>query len=296
MHERTPELDAETQRSNSDVVKLSVIIPAYNEESRLRSTLITVIEEIGPVVNGNSWEVIVANDGSTDGTERIAREFSDQVPGVQLLDLQHRGKGAAVRAGMIAARGDFVLFSDADLATPISEARRLLAALEEGADVAIGSRAAAGALRLDEPFYRETMGRVFHYAVRLLLLSGFTDTQCGFKAFRRDAAQDLFQRLLLYNDESPVLTHPAVTAFDVEVLYLALHLGYEVVEVPVVWHYQAASKVNPLRDSYLLFRDVMTVRSNARRKVYGSDLKFTPMIDRGAGRGSGVKESTHVGG
>lgn len=254
----------------SPLLYLSVIVPAYNEEERLLTTLHSILGQIPSVVGNQGWEVLIADDGSTDRTAEIANTVHRQEPRVSPLRLPHRGKGAAVRAGMLAARGERLLFTDADLATPFAEATKLIAALEAGADVAIGSRAAIGAQRLDEPFHRQAMGRIFHLAVRVLLMHDFTDTQCGFKAFRRPAARDIFQRLTLYNDDSPVLTYPAVTAFDVEVLYLAMLLGYTIHEVPVEWHYRTSSKVNPLRDSYSVIRDVLTVRNNARRRLYST--------------------------
>lgn len=249
-------------------VYLSIVIPAYNERARLNTTIESVVGGLPSVIGGLGWEVLIVDDGSTDNTAQIVEEIRREESRIGLLRLPHRGKGAAVRAGMIAAQGDIILFSDADLATPFTEATKLLAAIDEGADIAIGSRAITGAQRLYEPFYREIMGHIFQHAVRVLLMQDFADTQCGFKAFRRHVAHDVFPRLQLYNDDSPILEHAAVTAFDVEVLFLANRLGYQIREVPIEWHYQTESKVNPLRDSYSMFRDVLTVRRNARRHSY----------------------------
>ncbi len=204
--------------------------------------------------------------------------MASDVPGLWLLNLPHRGKGATVRDGILAARGSYVLFSDADLATPIMEASKLIRALHDGADVAIGSREAPGAARIDEPVLRHTMGRVFSLLVQMLLLRGFADTQCGFKAFTRDAGHRIFSRVALYSRDAPILTRPAVTGFDVEVLYLALRYGYQIAEVPVEWHYRPYSKVSPLRDSYELFRDVVRVRRNALRGIY--DMDTSPLTSQ----------------
>ena len=254
--------------SQQSSVSLSIVIPAYNERSRIKESLGTIVDAMSSLVTGDEWEIIVANDGSTDETAKIVEAIARQVPELRVLNLPHRGKGATVRDGMLAARGAHVLFSDADLATPIMEARKLLQALNDGAAVAIGSREAPGATRIDEPLLRHSMGRVFSHIVRLLLMRQFADTQCGFKAFTREAAQHIFTQVALYSSDAPVLTRAAVTGFDVEVLYLALRYGYHIAEVPVEWHYRPQSKVNPLRDSYELFRDVMRVRRNALRGIY----------------------------
>lgn len=254
--------------SQQSLVSLSIVIPAYNERARIEGTLGTIVDAMSGLVTDGEWEIIVANDGSTDETAEIAEAMARQVPELCVLNLPHRGKGATVRDGMLAARGARVLFSDADLATPIMEARKLLQALNDGAAVAIGSREAPGAARIDEPLLRHLMGRVFSHIVRVMLMRQFADTQCGFKAFTREAAQRIFTQVALYSSDAPVLTRPAVTGFDVEVLFLALRYGYNITEVPVEWHYQPQSKVNPLRDSYELFRDVVRVRRNAVRGIY----------------------------
>jgi dolichyl-phosphate beta-glucosyltransferase len=274
---------------------VSIVIPAYNEGERIGQSLRSIIDFMSNESKYLNWEIIVANDGSNDKTADVVRDLQANDHRVKLLDLPHRGKGPTVRSGILASQGEFILFSDADLATPISEAERLFRALEDGADVAIGSRAADGAKRMNEPFYRVAMGYVFHFAVGSLLMPDFRDTQCGFKAFRLLTARDIFSRLSLYNDDSPVIKHPAVTGFDVEVLYLALHLGYTVTEVPVEWHYQPGSKVSPVRDSFQLFRDVLRVRSNARRNVYEPEFAIPVAVPEAqGGRLTNVRDDTHV--
>jgi glycosyltransferase involved in cell wall biosynthesis len=239
---------------------LSVVVPAYNEEERLPATLEAIASYLAS--QPFSWEILVVDDGSEDRTAEVACAAMARVPQISLLRLEHRGKGFAVRQGMLKARGEIVLFTDADLSTPIGEIHKLLAALEEGADVAIGSRQVSGAQRHLEPLHRHLMGRVFNYLVRVLAVPGIQDTQCGFKAFRCAAAQNIFSRLRLYADDAPVVRGSRVTGFDVEVLFLARKLGYTVAEVPVLWRHDRRSKVDPLRDSYRMFLDVVRVRLN----------------------------------
>jgi len=245
---------------------LSVVIPAYNEEKRLSGTL----EEVLAYLEGRDYpsEVVVVDDGSEDRTAEVAEEFARKTPTVRVIRNPHRGKGYTVRTGMLAGRGEYILFSDADLATPIEESEKLMMYLERGYDVAIGSREGLGAVRHDEPWSRHFIGRVFNLLVRLVAVGDFQDTQCGFKAFRQHAAKDIFSSLRLYGEDAPEIQGGAVTAFDVELLFLALKKGYKVEEVPVVWRYGKNSKVNPLRDSVLMFRDVINVRLNDWRGLY----------------------------
>jgi dolichyl-phosphate beta-glucosyltransferase len=237
---------------------LSVVVPAYNEERRLPRTLDLILAYLAE--QPYPTELIIADDGSDDGTAALVDKLMDRHPSLHLLRLEHRGKGFAVRAGALVARGDYVLLCDADLAVPIGEWERLREALERGADVAIGSREGVGARRMGEPWHRHVMGRVFNLIVRLVAVGGIQDTQCGFKALRRLVAVDLFQRVRLYGDDAPRVQGAAVTAYDVELLYLAVRRGYKVAEVPVPWAYGEETKVNPLRDSWRNLRDVLTVR------------------------------------
>jgi glycosyltransferase involved in cell wall biosynthesis len=242
---------------------LSIVIPAYNEERRLPGTL----AQIGAYLAQQPYtaEVLVVDDGSDDATADVADHS-----GVQVLRCDHRGKGFAVRAGALAARGDYILLCDADLATPIEEWPKLRARLDAGDDVVIGSREGLGAERLGEPEYRHVMGRVFNLIVRLVALRGIQDTQCGFKALRRPVARDLFNRVRIYGEQARPVKGAAVTAYDVELLFLAQRFGYHVAEVPVIWHYGEETKVDPLRDSLRNLRDVLRVRLNAWRGLYGT--------------------------
>jgi hypothetical protein len=169
---------------------------------------------------------------------------------------------------MLNGQGKYIIFTDADLATPISEVGKMIGALETGTDLAIGTREGIGAVRLNEPFHRHLMGRIFNLLVRLTSGLSFHDTQCGFKGFRREVAHDLFGRVRLYGADAKQIKGGAVTGFDVEVLYLALQSGYSIEEIPVRWEYGADSKVNPLLDSARMFRDVLQVRWMATRGVY----------------------------
>jgi glycosyltransferase involved in cell wall biosynthesis len=252
---------------------LSIVIPTYNEESRLPDTL----TRVDAYMSEQSWtaELIVVDDGSVDRTRALVRSFAVDHPHVVLVENDHRGKGYAVRTGMLAAQGRYVLFSDADLATPITEAGCLLGYLEQGYDIAIGSREGLGSRRHNEPWLRHVMGRVFNRLVRMVAVSGFRDTQCGFKAFRREVAHDLFGRLRIHGSGAGRVSGASVTAFDVEVLYLAVRTGYNIREVPVEWHYGAQSKVNPLVDSARMVRDVLRVRWNAHRGVYARAQDLT---------------------
>ena len=248
---------------------LSVVIPAYNEEKLLPETLGRVSEFLGE--QSYSSELIVVDDGSEDRTIVVSKEALagvDDKASWRVIENDHRGKGYTVRTGMLAAGGEYILFSDADLATPIEEVAKLLRYLEAGFDIAIGSREGVGAERVAEPWYRHFMGRIFNLLVRIIAGADYQDTQCGFKAFRRNVAHDLFGRLKLYGEDAKVITGGAVTAFDVEVLFLAGIRGYKVKEVPVMWRYGEQTKVNPLRDSIRNFQDVLRVRLNDWRGMY----------------------------
>ena len=198
----------------------------------------------------------------------IVEELAHTHPEVCVLRNAHRGKGCTVRAGIQNALGEIVLFSDADLSTPIEELDRILPCFEQGDEVVIGSRQGEGARRVGEPFIRHFMGRVFNYIVGFVTLSGIRDTQCGFKAFSARAAAQIFRSTLLYSDDAPVVRGAMVTGFDVEVLFLARKLGYAIREVPIRWNYDADSKVSALKDSWRNFRDVLKVRINDLRGRY----------------------------
>ncbi|MGA7730489.1 MAG: dolichyl-phosphate beta-glucosyltransferase [Chloroflexia bacterium] len=256
----------------SDGPYLSVVIPAYNESTRLPDSLKKVVDYLE--TKAYPYEIIVVDDGSADHTATLAEQFAAATPlrtphsALRIIRNPHRGKGYAVRTGMLAAQGRYILYSDADFSAPIEEVDKLLRYLEGKYDIAIGSREGKGAARYDEPFYRHLMGRVFNTFVRLVALPQFNDTQCGFKAFRKEASDTLFRSLHLYGDNSPDVQGAMVTGFDVEVLYLALKWGYKIKEVPVRWFYSKGANVNPLKDSYRMLKDIAKVRMNDLRGLY----------------------------
>jgi len=211
--------------------------------------------------SGRVAEIIVVDDGSLDATSVVVERFAADHPEVRLIRLaENRGKGYAVRTGVVNARGKLVLFADADGATPLGEIERLEAALREGADVAIGSRAVqAAGVRVSARVYRRLMGRMFHRLVETLTVRGVHDTQCGFKLFRGTVAQDLFSR-----------TRMRGFSFDVEVLMMAQRRGYRIVEVPVNWTHQPGSKVNLVTDSPLMVRDLFIIRARHLRGEYNT--------------------------
>jgi glycosyltransferase involved in cell wall biosynthesis len=252
--------------SSSDPL-LTVVIPAYNEQHRIEATLARVAGflESRPY----AADLLVVDDGSSDSTPAMVESFAEGKDGIALLRGDHRGKAYTVRSGMLAAHGQFVLFSDADLSTPIEEVETFLPYLEDGYDLVIGSREAPGAERHDEPTFRHIMGRVFTRLVQFITGQRFEDTQCGFKAFRREAAQTIFSGVQLYGPNSPVITTSRVTGFDVELLFLARKRGMRIREQPVTWFYSPGSKVDPLRDSLNNLLDVIKVRLYDLRGRYG---------------------------
>lgn len=244
---------------------LSIIIPAYNEGTRLPGTLDTVLRYLD--TQPFQAEVIVVDDGSNDDTADVAEKLIPEDRGY-VLRAQHKGKASAVLAGMLVAKGDYVIFMDADLAVPMGDIHLLLPYLKGEYSVAIGSREGSGSSREGEPLLRHIMGRVYNKIVQLLVVPGIKDTQCGFKMFRADAAREIFPRLQLYSLESPVIAGARVTGFDVEVLFLARRRGCKIREVPVHWSYGEQSKVSPVTDSVFLFLDVLKVRFNDLRGLY----------------------------
>jgi len=235
---------------------LSVVIPAYNESRRLGSTLDHALAYLADQPYG--WELLVSDDGSRDDTVAIARSYEARWPQIRVLVApQNRGKGAAVRQGVLMASGKYVVFADADLATPLGDIERLLPYLEDGYDVAIGSRALPDSTILTlQPLPRQVMGKVFRRLVRRVALPDLHDTQCGFKAFRTTAARHIFAQL--YTERF---------AFDVEALLLANALGYRVKEVGVRWADRAGTTVNPILDSWTMLRDVYRLRKGVDERL-----------------------------
>ena len=247
-----------TTSSVTEIPSISVVIPAYNEENRLRDTLPVIYAYLRE--HFSQFEMVVVDDGSTDRTASIAQEFARQHPQTRVISYQpNRGKGHAVRTGILQSRGEWVLFSDADLATPIEELPNLAAKLREGYDIAIASRAVRGAkLVVRQPWYRELAGRSFNLIVQLLAVPGIHDTQCGFKLFKQEAAHEIFSRC----EENGF-------SFDIEVLHVAMRLGYRIAEVPVHWMHREGSKVRLLRDAVRMFLALLRIsrRHHALRAI-----------------------------
>jgi dolichyl-phosphate beta-glucosyltransferase len=245
-------------RQAAEGLGLSIVVPAFNEAKRLPGTLPRMIEYACRL--RESVEIIVVDDGSSDATADVVAAMARECDVVSVLRSDHnRGKGAAVRRGVMAARFGHVLFSDVDLSTPLEETAKLRAALASGADVAIGSRRVAGSdVQVHQPWLRELAGRTFSGIVSLLLLPGIHDSQCGFKAFRQPAARALFSRQRLDG-----------FGFDAEVLWLARQLGYRVAEIPIVWRDDRRSNVRLLRDSGGMLLDLGRVRLNGWAGRYG---------------------------
>jgi dolichyl-phosphate beta-glucosyltransferase len=230
-------------------IELSVVIPAFNEERRLPATLVDLVDHLAGL--HRTYEIVVVDDGSTDGTSDVVRKFERLAPSIRLIRLpRNSGKGYAVRVGILSCRGERVLFADADGSTPIAELARLERALDEGADIAFGSRALQShETRVESVFHRKLLGRAFNTWIKALLLPGVLDTQCGFKLFNHRVAQFLFER-----------QRSSRFSFDFEILYLARRSGLRMSEVPVNWVNQPGSKVRVVRDGIAMLRDAVRFR------------------------------------
>ena len=234
---------------------LSLIIPAHDEATRLAETLIQVFEFIAK--QPYTTEVLVVENGSQDNTFQLAQDFAAKNPQLRVLRNPQSGKGRAVQQGMLAAQGEYRFMCDVDFSMPIDEINRFLPPALEGYDIAIASREAPGAVRYGEPFYRHIVGRIYNRLIRTLALPDLQDTQCGFKCFKGAVAEDLFPRQTLPG-----------WSFDVEILFIARLLLYNVIEIPIPWYYNRHSKIKVMGDSLKMGKDILTIRMNARRGVY----------------------------
>ncbi len=242
--------DEITETSGITAPHLSIVVPAFNEQARIGASIARMVEYFDS--QKYTYEVLVVDDGSTDATLGVVADKAAGHENVQSLHYNgNKGKGFAVRFGMVRATGDFVLFSDADLATPIEEVEKLEAAVRKGCDIAIGSRDVPGSkLIKHQSLFREFAGKLFNKCVQRVGVPGIHDTQCGFKLFTRAAAQNIFNRCQIDG-----------FSFDVEVLYLGRQLGYSIAEVPIVWEHKDGSKVRPLQDGYKMLRTLFVIKA-----------------------------------
>jgi dolichyl-phosphate beta-glucosyltransferase len=265
---------------------LTLILPAYNESRRLPRSLAAIRAYLERA--GLAADVIVVDDGSEDGTSDVVTATARAWPAVRLLRTEHRGKGHAVRTGLLAADGVYSFICDADLSMPIAQIARFLPPERVDVQIAIGTREGPGARRFGEPWRRHLMGRVFNALVRALALPGIQDSQCGFKCLRTDIGREL----------AAVQTIDG-WGFDVELLYVARQRGYRIEEVPIDWHYEPSSRISPLRDSWRMTREVLAVRRHARQGCYDGDSadargerrEGAPASGRAAGARAGAERA-----
>jgi glycosyltransferase involved in cell wall biosynthesis len=238
---------------------LSLVIPAHNEANRLPATL----EQVIGFVETQPYpvEIVVVENGSQDCTLQAANRFKERCPSLTVLSDPRRGKGLAVQRGMLEAKGEYRFFCDADLSMPVAEVNRFLPPVLTGADIAIASREAPGAVRYGEPLYRHLVGRLFNTFVRWAALPGLQDTQCGFKCFHARVVEAVFPCQTLMG-----------WSFDVELLFMARQLGYRIVEVPVPWYFNPESKVRLWQDSLRMGADLLAIRRNDRLGRYAGCL------------------------
>jgi dolichyl-phosphate beta-glucosyltransferase len=239
---------------------LSIVIPAYNEEPRIIRTLGQVVRYLNSC--DYQWEIVVADDGSTDATAHLVDGFASHHSNIRVLRLPHRGKGWAVKNGMLKASGEYRFLCDADLSMPIEQVQRFLPPELNEADIAVGSREAPTSRRIGEPWRRHLMGRSYNWLVRALAVPDLNDTQCGFKCFRASVVPELFGKQTLDG-----------FAFDVEILFLAIKEGMIIREVGIDWHYRERSKVSPVKDSIAMTRDLLKIRWRYIRGRYKTAIQ-----------------------
>lgn len=237
---------------------LSIIIPSYNELKNIqRGVLDSVLDYLKNV--DYTWEIILSDDGSTDGTIEYLYSLAKKDKRIKVLENPHAGKAPTVKAGMLEATGAWRLFTDFDQSTPLSEIETFFSYTKKGYSVVIGSREISGAHRDSEPFHRHIMGRGFNMLVQLLAVKGITDTQCGFKLFSAEATEKLFSSLYIYGGKE-VRQDAYTGAFDVELLYLAKKYKFKIKELPIVWKHAESDRVSPIKDSLRMLRDIASIR------------------------------------
>jgi len=244
-------------------IDISIVIPTYNEEKNIQKTLASVLDFLRN--KQYNFELIISDDGSQDKTKQIVSSFQKNNRNLLLVVNPHRGKGSTLIAGFKKAKGDIVAFSDADLATPITEIDKFLPKFNHGCDVVIGSR---GFKRKGAPILRQILAQGFNFFVQLLALPGISDTQCGFKAFKKEALVKILAKMRLYSKMREVKRSAVTAGFDVEMLFIAKKLHLKICQVPVKWHHVGTKRVSPLRDSVAAFLDVLKIRFNDLKGVY----------------------------
>ena len=244
-------------RTESQAPHLSIVIPAYNEANRIPQTLETILAYMD--ARDHASELIVVDDGSRDNTVAVVKEIVEKRENVQVLEnINNRGKGYSVRRGMLAATGNYRLFSDSDLSTPIEEMERFFEYHKQGYDVCIGSRSLPDSnVEIHQPWYRENMGKIFGLLQKIFLLKGIVDSQCGFKSFTKNAAEFIFPRQKIEG-----------FCFDVEILYIAQKNGFKVHEVPITWRNSPDTRVGALSDSSQMFLDLLRIRIDGWKGAY----------------------------
>lgn len=245
---------------------LSVVIPSYDEMANLQKGVLDKIEHFLSKKKF-PYEVIIVDDGSTDGSVELVRQFVREDPNFRLIENSHLGKGGAVTSGILNSRGDYVLFTDMDQATPIEELDKILPYFQQGFDVVIGSRST---VRKGAPFIRQFVSHAAIVARKIIVgMRDVSDTQCGFKAFKKEVARKLFARInKLHNSFKKIKGSSVSSGFDVELLYLAKHLGYKIKEVPVEWLYVETRRVSPIKDSVQGLMDLLKIKIKAMRGEY----------------------------
>lgn len=238
-------------------ISLSIVIPSFNESANFKTNK---LQQIVDYLRQNrlDWEVIIVDDGSTDGSNQAIKQFAAQQPNWRFIQNQHQGKAMAIMTGIFVAKNKFTLFTDFDQATPISEVEKLLPFLTKDYQIVIGSREIKGALRRKEPLYRHLMGKVFNLLVQLVAFRGIHDTQCGFKIFQTQTGRELFNSLKVYRPRPE--KHAFTGAFDVELLFIACKRKIKIAEVPISWSHEPTTRVNPIRDSVRMFWHVLKIR------------------------------------
>jgi len=242
----------------SKKIYLSIVIPAYKEEHNIKGGVLGGIYDY--LINQKyTWEVLVVDDGSPDNTAKLAKDFARKHEGFRVLKEPHRGKGGSVIAGMLEAKGEIILFTDMDQATPIDQIELFFPKFKKGYDIVIGSRKG----REGAPIIRKAMAFGFSFLRLMVLKLPFKDTQCGFKAFKKEAAENIFKRMKIFSQNNLNSGASVTAGFDLELLYIARKLKLKTAEVPVNWHHKEGTKVNPIKDSWEGFRDLVKVRLNA---------------------------------